>query len=257
MSMIEQAAVEFLDRAQRDAAAIDQLTSVSGWALTVGQAYHIQAGVFQRRLARGERMLGLKMGFTSRAKMIQMGVSEMIWGRLSDGMLVEDGGDFTVDHAIHPRVEPEVAFLLRRRLAGRVSVAEALDAVEATAPALEIVNSRYRNFKFSLVDVVADNCSACGFAIGAWNAVPKDLSNLGMVLSFDGKPVRIGSSAAILGHPARSLVAAARLAGEAGLALERGMILLAGGATEAEPLAAGRHVRVEVEGLGTAEFYAR
>lgn len=244
-----------LDDAMRTARAIPQISDKE--ALSVEDGYAIQAAAFARRMTRGERQVGVKMGFTSRAKMAQMGLNDMIWGRLSDAMVVEDGGSIDLASYVHPRVEPEIAFLLRKPLAGNVTAAEALAACEAVAPAMEIIDSRYKNFRFSLADVVADNCSGAGFLVGAWQAADADLSNLGMVLEFDGRPVQIGSSAAILGHPVRSLVAAARLSSAAGEPLQAGWIVMAGGATAAEALCPATHVRLTVERLGTCAFTVR
>jgi 2-oxo-3-hexenedioate decarboxylase len=239
-----------LDRAAAEARAVPQLAT----PLTLEQSYQVQAASLARRYARGERRVGIKMGFTSRAKMAQMGVSEMIWGRLTDTMLVEDGGRIARSRFVHPRVEPEIAFLLKKPLAGRVTPAAALAAVEAVAPALEIIDSRYENFKFSLTDVVADNSSSSAFVVGAWASPAIDLANLGLLLELDGVPKQIGSTAAILGHPLRSLVAAARLVAQAGETLEAGDVVLAGGATAAEALAPGMHVRAVAEELGDVEF---
>ncbi len=241
-----------VDDAAAQARAIPQISGKT--KISVEEGYSIQAAAFARRLNRGERQVGVKMGFTSRAKMVQMGIDDMIWGRLSDAMLVEDGGGIDWSRYVHPRVEPEIAFLLGRPLDGPVSAAEALAAVEAVAPAMEIIDSRYRNFKFSLADVVADNCSSSGFVVGAWRKPWPDLSNLGMIMEFDGRPVQIGSSGAILGHPARALAAASRLSGEAGERLEAGWIVMAGGATAAEALSLGIHARTSVEALGTVAF---
>lgn len=242
-----------VDDAAHSAQAIEQLSS-QGIDLTIDQAYQIQALSVARRYSRGEHQLGVKMGFTSRAKMIQMGVDDMIWGPLTSGMSIEDGGEMNFSRFIHPRVEPEIAFLLKRPLSGVINLAEAMSAVEAVAPALEVIDSRYNNFKFSLQDVIADNCSSSGFTVGAWQKADVDISNLGMVLEFDGEAVQVGSSAAILGNPYRSLVAAARMAGEAGGELTAGSIVLAGAATAAEALKPGVHVRVNTEKLGVAEF---
>jgi 2-oxo-3-hexenedioate decarboxylase len=194
------------------------------------------------------------MGFTSRAKMLQMGVSDLIWGRLTDGMVVEDGRETPIDRYIHPRAEPEIAFLLAKPLRGIVTPLEALAAVEAVAPAVEIIDSRYRDFKFSLTDVVADNSSSSGFVVGPWGRPDTDLSNLGMLFDVEGHPPVCVSSAAILGHPLRSLAAAARLTAQYGSGLEAGMIVLAGGAAAALPLAGGNHVGLEVEQLGRLSF---
>jgi 2-oxo-3-hexenedioate decarboxylase len=169
-------------------------------------------------------------------------------------MVVEDGGVIEFRQYVHPRVEPEIAFLLKKPLAGNVTAAEAMAACEAVAPAMEIIDSRYKAFKFSLADVVADNCSGAGFVVGAWQSANTDLSNLGMLLEIDGRPVQIGSSAAILGHPMRSLVAAARLSSAAGEPLQPGWIVMAGGATAAEALKPGNYVRNTVEKLGSCAF---
>lgn len=244
------AAAERLDVAALDAVATEQF----GDALGLEDAYRVQGALIARRLARGERRIGVKLGFTSRAKMIQMGVDDLIWGKLTDAMLVEDGGEIDLSGFIHPRVEPELAFLIGRRLAGRVSMLEAQAAISAVAPAMEIIDSRYRDFQFSLADVVADNTSGAALVVGAWRSSDVDISNLGMVMSIDGVSTQIGSTAAILGHPLRTIVAAARLAGAAGEALEPGDIVLAGAATAAEPLRAGIHVMLEAQHLGLAAF---
>lgn len=196
----------------------------------------------------------MKMGFTSRAKMIQMGLDDLIWGRLTDAMVVEDGEEISLANYVHPRVEPEIAFLLKRPLTFPCTAADALAAVDGVAPAMEIIDSRYRNFKFSLEDVIADNASSSSFVVGPWHKPDSDLDNLGMVVEFNGRPVQIGSSAAILGQPVRSLVAAARLTAEAGETLEAGWIVMAGGATAAEALRPGVHVRNEVQNLGSVAF---
>jgi 2-oxo-3-hexenedioate decarboxylase len=243
---------EELDAAARNATAVAQLTL--GNKFTSADAYAIQAAMVGRRLARGERQVGVKMGLTSRAKMVQVGVSEVIWGRLTDAMRVEEGGKLTLSRYVHPRVEPEIAFLMAEPLAGEVSPAEAMAKVAAVAPAMEIIDSRYRDFKFTLEDVIADNASSSGFVVGPWCDPEIAIDNLGMILEIDGRAVEIGSSAAILCHPARSLAAASRLVGRAGGRLEAGWIVLAGGATAAHALASGMHIRNSVERLGSASF---
>lgn len=241
-----------VDEAARTATAIAQLSHEH--ALTESKAYEVQAASIARRLERGEKRVGMKMGFTSRAKMQQMGVHDMIWGRLTDAMTVEEGAPVALSRYVHPRVEPEIAFLLSRPLSGNVTLAEALMAVEAIAPALEIIDSRYADFKFSLADVIADNASSTGFVIGPWADPKQDFSNLGLVLTLNGQPKQVGSTAGILGHPLRSLVAAARMCAAAGEPLQAGWIVMAGGATAAEALAPGMHVRCEMQNLGSVSF---
>jgi 2-oxo-3-hexenedioate decarboxylase len=242
-----------LEQARLDRQAIPQFDP----GIDIDEAYRVQARLVEQRLAGGDRVIGMKMGFTSRAKMVQMGVSDMIWGRLTRDMQVDDGDRVDVSRFIHPRAEPEIAFLLRRPLAGRVTALEALDAVAAVAPAIEIIDSRFRSFRFSLTDVVADNCSSAAFVIGPWAPPSIDLSNLGMIFSVDGRPSHCASSAALLGHPARSLVAAARLVeshGALGGELAAGSVVLAGAATAAVALVPGQDISLEVERLGMVSF---
>lgn len=240
------------DDAARRGVAIPQFTNHHD--LDVAGAYSVQATSIGRRLARGERLVGVKMGLTSRAKMTQVGVDEVIWGRLTDAMQVADGSAVSLGGYVHPRVEPEIAFLLDAPLSGPVSSVEAMAAVAAVAPAAEIIDSRFENFRFSLPDVIADNSSSSGFVVGGWSDPATPIANLGMVLERDGRAVEIGSSAAILGDPVRSLVEASRMVGAAGMQLEAGWIVLAGGATAALPLNAGSSYRVLVEHLGAVAF---
>lgn len=241
-----------LDDAARHAREVAQFDTDN--RISLDDAYAIQAASIGHRLARGEQRVGVKMGFTSRAKMVQMGLSDVIWGRLTDAMQEEEGGVVDFKRFVHPRVEPEIAFVLKKPLAGRVTPAEALAAVEAIAPALEIIDSRYQNFKFTLPEVIADNASSSGFVLGNWHRPDTEFGNLGLVLSIDGKPVQIGSTAALLGHPLRSLVAAARLSAAAGEPLQAGWIVMAGGATPAEWIKPGQYVSVEMQNLGSAGF---
>jgi len=249
-------ALEFarlLDDAACQARAVPQIDPHG--ELSLSDAYAIQSASIQRRQARGERRVGVKMGFTSRAKMVQMGIDDVIWGRLSSGMQVEEGMPLKFARFVHPRVEPELAFVLKKPLAGDVTLAQALAAVEAVAPALEIIDSRYRDFRFSLPDVIADNASSSGFVIGAWSDPRQDFGNLGLTMSIDGRVVQVGSTAAILGHPLRSLVAAARLSAAAGEPLQAGWVVMAGAATPAEWIKPGQSVSMEMERLGTVAFH--
>lgn len=236
---------ERLDRAAQQCMPIAQLGDDT--PLSVDDAYEVQRLLVERRVARGERIVGVKAGFTSRAKMTQMGVGDVIAGRLTDAMEVDEGG--TVDHRrfCHPRIEPEVAFLLGRDLRWPTTATLAATAVAAVAPALEIIDSRYRDFRFSLADVIADNTSASAFVLGP-PSTRVDVDNLGVVLCVDGVPVQFGSTAAILGHPLRCLVAMARLAG----VIPAGSIVLAGAATAAVALPPSGNVSVEIQDLGRA-----
>ena len=243
---------EVVDEAARTATAIPQFTEAA--PLSVADAYAVQKQSIDRRLKRGEKLVGVKMGLTSRAKMVQVNVDEVVWGRLTDAMRLEEGASLSRKRYVHPRIEPELAFLLKAPLTGVVTAAEAMAAVAGIAPAMEIIDSRYQNFKFALPDVIADNSSSSGFVVGDWARPDQDFSNLGIVMEVNGRPVEIGSTAAILGNPSRSLVAAARLAGAALGRLEAGWIILAGGATAAHSLKVGERVRLSMQNLGSVSI---
>jgi 2-oxo-3-hexenedioate decarboxylase len=242
-----------LDTAQQEASPAVQLTSRE--PLTLEQAYAVQHALVARRVARGDRVSGVKLGFTSRAKAQQMGVSDVIFGSICAQMQVEDGGTVDLGTFIHPRIEPEVAFLLGSDVDPDDDPATLSRAVVAVAPAMEIIDSRYRDFRFTLEDVVADNTSAAGYVLGPWVEPDRagDLANRGVRLEVDGAIRQTGSTAAILGHPARALPAAHRMARTHGFALRAGMVLLAGAATAAVALTPGATVSATVAGLGRVE----
>lgn len=244
-----------LDQAARRAEALPQFSATTPFSLD--EAYRIQRASMQHRYDDGERSIGIKLGFTSRAKMIQMGVDSLIWGWLTDAMLEEDGGLVDLSRYIHPRVEPEVCFLTRRDIDRPLTLLEAADWIEAVAPALEIIDSRYQAFAFTLEDVVADNCSSSGLTVGPWSRDVSGLANAGVVMRLDGRAVQVGSIAAILGQPLRSLAHASRLLHDAECVLPAGSLVMAGAATAAEALYPGAHVSVEILGLGESHFTVR
>ncbi len=224
--------------------------------LTLEQAYLIQRESIQRRIKRGDALVGMKMGLTSLAKMKQMSVHSPIYGHLTRSMVAGDGDAIQASRFIHPRVEPEVAFILGAPLRGPVTPAQAMLAVRGVTAALEIIDSRYEKFKFTLPDVVADNASSTCYVLGSTILSPEalDLSNIGMVMEINGQPKQIGSSAAIYEHPARSLAALANMLAEVGEQLHEGQVILAGGATAAEAISAGDRVTLRTDGLGEVRF---
>lgn len=226
--------VDALEQAWRDAIAMPQLHLES-----VAEGYRIQAELIKRR---DEPVIGLKMGLTSKAKQAQVGVDEVICGRLTASMWVPDGGSVSVSGFIHPRIEPEVAF----RLDG--------GEIVAVAPALEIIDSRYADFRFTAPDVIADNTSAAAFVVGPWSPLLSTVDNLGVLLEVNGAVVQNGSTAAILGDPRRAFLEGVALARRYGL--ELGEVFLAGAATAAVPLEAGAFVRATVQGIGSVSVKA-
>ena len=174
-----------LDEAVLNATPIAQISTEQ--SINLDEAYAIQSILIGRRYKRGEKSTGLKLGFTSKAKMEQMGVHDMIWGRLTDEMFYTNGGSIPKDKFIHPRAEPEIAFRISKPIDKALSIAEIMNYVDGVAVAIEIIDSRYKNFKFSLEDVIADNCSSTGYSIGEWKSTDHTVADIEMKLNVDGQ----------------------------------------------------------------------
>jgi 2-oxo-3-hexenedioate decarboxylase len=241
-----------LDEAAKNAIATPQISLTQD--ISLEDAYDIQAKSIARRYERGEQLVGLKLGFTSKAKMEQMGVHDMIWGRLTNTMHFENAADIPKSKFIHPRAEPEIAFLIKEDITSPLTLENAADYIEGIAPALEIIDSRYENFKFSLEDVIADNCSSTGFVVGNWQEPDININDIIMELCVDDAVVHAGLSNAILGNPWESVVAAARLSLQYNEPLKKGMILLAGAATPAVFIQVGQRIEARVEGFEMLSF---
>lgn len=248
--MIPQMA-EYLDAAMRGGREVDRLTT-SFPDLSNDDAYQVQEEGVLLRLKRGEKIVGFKMGLTSKAKREQMSLHSPIYGVLTDHMEVRDGA-FSLTGKIHPKIEPEIAFFVERELKAPLTREEALAACGWITCALEILDSRYLGFKyFSLPDVIADNASSSHFILGKTRLRPDqvDVSDLEMVMEEDGQAAQSGSSKEISEHPLNSLVQLVELLGARGLILPAGSIVLAGAATAAIPLKAGSKVSLKVATLG-------
>jgi 2-oxo-3-hexenedioate decarboxylase len=228
--------------------------------LDLQTAYDAQWAGVERRQAAGERLVGAKLGLTSRAKQRVMNVDAPLYGWVTDRMLLPYGEPVELSRFIHPRVEPEIAFLLARPVAAPATVTTVLAATEAVFAAVDVLDSRYENFRFQLPDVVADNASAAGFLLGP-RAVPpaelEDLRLLGCVLRADGAVAATAAGAAVMGHPAASVAWLVNRLAERGQTLDAGMLVFSGGLTEPVPLQVGVSVTAEIDQLGTIEVYAQ
>jgi len=246
----------FLHDAETGVYEVDKITDDQP-DLSLEQAYAIQNAILARKLGAGGRLAGRKMGLTSPAKMQQMGVEVPIHGFLMAEGCVADGGATPVADLIHPKVEAEIAMITARNLKGPgCTAAEAMAAVGHVSASIEVIDSRYRNFRFDLVSVIADNTSAARYVIGADAVSPDglDLRTTGVVLEKNGEVLATGAGAAVLGHPAASLAALANLLADQGQVLPAGTLVMTGAVTEAYAVAAGDHVRVTVQGVGSASI---
>ncbi|TQR19609.1 2-keto-4-pentenoate hydratase [Psychrobacillus vulpis] len=252
--------IEYLYTAERDAREVMKVTDEYP-ELTIKEAYEIQNGLLTRKLTEnGTKTIGVKLGLTSKAKQEMMGVNEAIYGYLHNDMLAYEWEAIQFSELIHPKVEPEIAFLLSEDLQGEnITAEDVLKATKYVAPALEVIDSRYKDFRFTLVDVVADNCSSAKFVVGSKWVSPSaiDVGNIGMVMSKNGNVEQTGSSAAVLGHPAEAIAWAVNELGALGKGLKKGDIVLSGAMSEAIAFQAGDSVIAEFDGLGSVTLYCK
>ncbi len=206
--------------------------------LSIDDAYAIQAALLELQLGRGDTLAGAKLGLTSAAKQEQMGVTEPVYGWLPATSVLQDSV-VDLSELIHPRCEPEIVFVLAQDLAGPgVTAGDVLDATDTITGGIEIIDSRYEAFSFTLPDVIADNTSAARVAVAdeGVGARDVDLTTEGCVFEIDGEITGTATGAALLGDPAACVAMLANHLGKHGQKLEAGWIVLAGAATDARPL---------------------
>ena len=220
--------------------------------LTVDDAYEIQRLTIDNALRQGDGIVGWKMGLTSKAKQVSVGVDEAIYGRLLSSMEL-DSSELTLEGLIHPRVEPEIAFVFKKRLQGpKITPRDVWLATECVMPALEVIDSRYKNFSFTLIDVVADNASSAKFLVAnqAYSPYQFQWDEVGVVMRRNGEVMQTGAGAAVLGHPVRSVVSLVEMLHRTGHAIEPGMVVLTGGIAEAIHIHPGDRIQVEFDQMG-------
>ena len=220
-------------------------------------AYAIQDEIKRRKEARGNKTVGLKAGLTSFAKMKQMGVETPVFGFVSDYMARPDGGEIKHSELIHPKVEAEICIVTKAPLRGPgCNVAAVMAATDFVIPAVEIIDSRYKDFKFDLKSVIADNTSSSRFVIGGR---PRDLSDLdvrtlGVVLEINGEIQSMAAGAAVLGNPLAAVAMMANHLGLRGQHIPAGTFVMTGGVTEAILVKPGDNVAVRFQDLGSVSM---
>lgn len=219
--------------------------------LTIRDAYRIQAIGRGLRTAEGEELRGWKVGLTSRAMQEMMNVDQPDSGYLLESMVVHSGAQLRAARFIQPRVEAEIAFLLKSPLEGpSVTREEVLEATHAFAPALEIIDSRIAGWRIGIVDTVADNASSGMCAIGDWEPAEDIRSEqIGVSLAV-GPELERGRGDAVLGHPAEPVAWLARTLAAQDLRLEPGDIVMPGSVARAVPIAAGQTAYATFDKLG-------
>ena len=242
-----------LRRAEAERAAIAPLTATYS-KITVEDAYEIQLENVAVRLAEGRKVIGKKIGLTSKGMQRLLGVAEPDYGHLLDDMLIAEGEPCRRDELIYPRIESELAFILKDTLKGPgVTIADVYRATEGVMAAFEIVDSRIVDWKIKLADTVADNASSARLVLGGRMSSIKDvdLRLVGMVMEKNGEVVSTGAGAAVWGHPAAAVAWLANKLAAFDIALQAGEIVLSGAVTAAETVSAGDVFTVSFDSLGS------
>lgn len=222
--------------------------------ITNEDAYQVQLTGMNMRIADGHTIVGKKIGLTSKAMQSALGVFEPDYGYITDRMMVLEGEDISLDTVIAPKVEAEIAFVLKEDLVGPgVTLAQVLKATAGIMPAFEIIDTRIKDWKIKIQDTIADGASI-GRIIVSGALVPVDnldMRYMGLVLEKNGEVVTTAAGAAVLGHPANAVVWLANKLAQYGISLKAGEIIMSGSFTAACPVTAGDNLRATFDGLGT------
>lgn len=222
--------------------------------IAADDAYRIQLALIELKQGQGARVVGKKIGLTSKAMQKMLNVDQPDYGHILDGMLLGDGAVCPVKELIQPKIEPEIAFILDHDLKGPgVTAIQVLAATRFVVPAIEIIDSRIEGWKIKLCDTIADNASSARVVLGG---SPKrvdqiDLRLVGMVLEKNGDVIQTGAGAAVLGHPANAVAWLANAVGDFGVTLKAGEVIMPGALTAASDVCAGDVIRASFDGLGS------
>ena len=224
--------------------------------ITIEDAYQISLRMVQRRVDAGEKIVGKKIGVSSKAVQEMLNVHQPDFGFLTNGMVFDNGCDMPIStRLMQPRAEGELAFRLKSDLVGpNITEDDVLAATESVVPCFEIVDSRIENWKIKIQDTVADNASCGLFLLGDTETDPKgiDLSAPKMTVYKNDKVISEGFGSAALGNPLTCVAWLANTLGQFGVELNAGDVVLSGSWVPLEPVVAGDKMRLEIEGLGTA-----
>jgi 2-keto-4-pentenoate hydratase len=244
-------AAQLLYDAQSGAIPIQPLTQTYP-NLDVPDAYSVQRLNFGRHIDEGGVLRGHKIGLTSAPMQELLGVNEPDFGYILDGMVLPTGAEVPVSAFCAPRVEPEVAFLLRAPLRGPgVTIDDVMAATEAVAPALEIVDSRIADWRITLADTIADNASSGAVVLGEWVSIVQapPLPETTAKLVVNDTAVATGAGTAVLGDPAAAVAWLANALARYGTAIEPGQFVMSGSYTTAAFVVAGDHASAVIGGL--------
>ncbi|MEU9111464.1 2-keto-4-pentenoate hydratase [Streptomyces sp. NPDC048483] len=244
-------AAELLRDAERSGTPVAPLVGIFP-GIDAEDAYEIQLINIRQRCVSGATVTGHKVGLSSPVMQQMMGVDEPDYGHLLDGMELHQDRPVPVTRYCAPRIEVEVGFVLGDDLPGEeCDAADVLAATERVVPALELIDSRIRDWRIALPDTIADNASSAGYVIGDGRDPREvDLKAIEAVLRDDDRSLAAGRSDAVLGDPAVSVAWLARTVARFGVPLRKGHLVLPGSCTRAVEVTAGATFTAEFTGLG-------
>jgi 2-keto-4-pentenoate hydratase len=245
-----------LAEAERSRVAISPLTTTD-LDIDVVDAYEIQLINIRQRVAEGARVIGHKVGLSSKAMQEMMGVDEPDYGHLLDEMQVFEDRPIPAARYLYPRVEVEVGFVLADDLPGEgCTEDDVLAATAAFAPAIELIDTRIKDWKIKLCDTIADNASSAGWVLGEARVSPKDIdiASIDAALTRNGEVVAKGRSDAVLGNPVTAVAWLARKVDSFGVRLKAGDIVLPGSCTKAFDATPGDDFVADFDGLGSVHL---
>lgn len=251
--------IEYLLYAERDVHEVRNITEEHP-TLTIDDAYALQDGLLHRRATENNtKTIGVKLCLTSRDKQAHLGIDHPIYGFLQADMLAYEWEPIVRSELIHPLVEAEIAFFIAETIDPEtITKEELLKRIAYVAPALEIADSRYKDYRYTAVDVIADNCSSAKFVIGSKLTDPRELNftNIGMVMMKNSKVVKTGTSASVLGNPLCAVMKMVHELAKREKTLTKGDIVLSGPFTSGVRLEKGDTMIATFEQLGTVTLSA-
>ena len=220
----------------------------------IDDAYRVQKAVLDHRLSEGRKVIGKKVGLTSKAMQQALGVNEPDYGVLLDGTVIKDGAEYATNQLLQPRIEGEIAFLMKASLTGpNITAEQVLEATEYVFPSLEVIDSRIKDWKIKLPDTIADNASSARIVAGT-NHVPLkdlDLSKVEMVFEKNGEEIGRATGEAVLGNPANAVAWLANTLNKLGVSVNAGDIVMPGAITGMTPVQPGDTIKATFSDIGS------
>lgn len=246
-------AANALMKAEVDKKPIDPFTSLTE-VISVHDAYQIQLEQIRHKVDKGAIIVGKKIGLTSKVMQEMFDVNEPDYGHILDDMMYKNGETIAIDRFIQPKVEFEIAFVLKKSLKGpNVTQEDVIDATDYVVPAIEIIDSRIKNWKFKYEDTVADNGSSAGAILGGEAVYLQDidLPSVRMTVFKNGEEMDSATAAAVMGNPLNAVAWLANALSRFDISLNKGEVILSGALSAAVPVEDGDTFRADFDHLGS------